>query len=138
MYATGAIVGNMLAPSKALATLPMSLFVVGMAGGVFAGVLGPQLVSHSMDLGQPHTFAATYLAQAAVAIVSALVLLGVHVPAPTAAEVAGGRPLGVIARPWPQPWRHSPPPPRSAAVDSRWDDTIGRASASRSNGHRRA
>ena len=31
VYATGAIVGNMLAPSKALATLPISLFVVGMA-----------------------------------------------------------------------------------------------------------
>lgn len=182
VYATGAIVGNMLAPSKALATLPISLFVVGMAactlpagaiarrhgrraaflagtgcgvlvgllaalavvlgsfwlfcaatffggaytavvlsfrfaaadcvplerrpralsavmaGGVFAGVLGPQLVTHTMDLWQPYTFAATYLAQAAVAVVSALVLLGVHVPAPTAAEVAGGRPLGVIAR----------------------------------------
>ena len=182
VYATGAIVGNMLAPSKALATLPISLFVVGMAactlpagaiarrhgrraaflagtgcgvlvgllaalavvlgsfwlfcaatffggayaavvlsfrfaaadcvplerrpralsavmaGGVFAGVLGPQLVTHTMDLWQPYTFAATYLAQAAVAVVSALVLLGVHVPTPTAAEVAGGRPLGVIAR----------------------------------------
>ena len=182
VYATGAIVGNMLAPSKALATLPISLFVVGMAactlpagaiarrhgrraaflagtgcgvlvgllaalavvlgsfwlfcaaaffggayaavvlsfrfaaadcvplerrpralsavmaGGVFAGVLGPQLVTYTMDLWQPYTFAATYLAQAAVAVVSALVLLGVHVPTPTAAEVAGGRPLGVIAR----------------------------------------
>ena len=31
VYATGAIVGNMLAPSPALATLPISIFVVGMA-----------------------------------------------------------------------------------------------------------
>ncbi len=31
VYATGAIVGNSLAPSKALATLPISIFVVGMA-----------------------------------------------------------------------------------------------------------
>src|SRR5689334_13439921 len=31
IYATGAVVGNMLAPSKALATLPISIFVVGMA-----------------------------------------------------------------------------------------------------------
>src|SRR3546814_8663510 len=30
VYATGAIVGNMLAPSNALATLPISVFVVGM------------------------------------------------------------------------------------------------------------
>src|SRR5689334_22669020 len=31
VYATAAIVGDMLAPSKALATLPISVFVVGMA-----------------------------------------------------------------------------------------------------------
>ena len=31
VYATGAIIGNMLAPNKALATLPISVFVVGMA-----------------------------------------------------------------------------------------------------------
>ncbi len=31
VYATGAIVGSMLAPSQALATLPISIFVVGMA-----------------------------------------------------------------------------------------------------------
>jgi MFS family permease len=31
VYATGAIVGNTLAPSPALATLPISVFVVGMA-----------------------------------------------------------------------------------------------------------
>lgn len=182
VYATGAIVGNTLAPSPALATLPISIFVVGMAvctlpagaiarrhgrraafltgtgcgvlvgllsalgvvlgafwlfcaamifggayaavvlsfrfaaadcapaerrpramsavmaGGVFAGVIGPQLVTHTMDLWPPYLFAATYLAQAAVALVSALVLLGVRLPAPTAAEVAGGRPIGTVAR----------------------------------------
>lgn len=31
VYATGAIIGHMLAPNKALATLPISIFVVGMA-----------------------------------------------------------------------------------------------------------
>ena len=182
VYATGAIVGDMLAPSKALATLPISVFVVGMAactlpagaiarrhgrraafltgtgcgvlvgllaalavvlgsfwlfcaatffggayaavvlsyrfaaadcvppdrrpralsavmaGGVFAGVIGPQLVTYTMDLWPPHLFAATFLAQAAVAAVSALVLLGVRVPMPTTAEAAGGRPLGAIVR----------------------------------------
>jgi MFS family permease len=182
VYATGAIVGNTLAPSKALATLPISVFVVGMAactlpagaiarrhgrraafltgtgcgvlvgllaalavvlgsfwlfcaatffggayaavvlsfrfaaadcvpaerraralsavmaGGVFAGVIGPQLVTYTMDLWQPHLFAATFVAQAAVAALCAFVLLGVRVPMPTAAEVAGGRPLGAIVR----------------------------------------
>lgn len=182
VYATGAIVGSMLAPSQALTTLPISIFVVGMAactlpagviarrhgrraafltgtgcgvltgllaslamvlgsfwlfclstffggayaavvlsfrfaaadcvpaarrpralsfvmaGGVFAGIIGPQLVTYTMDLWQPYMFAATFLAQAGVAAVSALVLLGVRVPMPTAAEVAGGRALGSIVR----------------------------------------
>ena len=182
VYATAAIVGNTLAPSPTLATLPISIFVVGMAlctlpagaiarrhgrraaflagtgcgvlvgllsmlgillgsfplfcaamifggayaavvlsfrfaaadctsterrpramsavmaGGVFAGVIGPQLVTHTMDLWPPHLFAVTYLAQAAVAAVSALVLLGVRLPMPTAAEIAGGRPIGVVVR----------------------------------------
>ena len=182
VFAIGAIVGNMLAPSKALATLPLSIFVVGMAactlpagviarrhgrraafltgtgcgvlagllatlavvqgsfwlfctatlfggayaavvlsfrfavadcvpperrpralsavmaGGVFAGVIGPQLVTYTMDLWQSYQFAATFLAQAGVAALSAAVLLGVRVPMPTAAEVAGGRPLAAIIR----------------------------------------
>lgn len=51
-----------------------------------------------MLLWPPHMFAATFIAQAAVAGLSALVLLGVKLPKPTAAEIAGGRPLGVIVR----------------------------------------
>jgi len=69
-----------------------------MGGGVVAGVLGPQLVTHTMYLWPAHMFVATFLAQALVAALSALVLLGVRLPAPTAAEVARGRPLGEIAR----------------------------------------
>ncbi|NYT38716.1 MFS transporter [Allopusillimonas soli] len=182
VYATGAIVGDMLAPSPVLATLPISIFVVGMAacilpagmiarrhgrrtaflagtgagvltgllamlavvlgsfwlfclatffgggyaavvltfrfaaadgvaadrrasalslvmaGGVLAGVIGPQLVTWTMSLWQPHVFAATFLAQAVVAAISAFILLGVRLPMPTAAEVNGGRPLSMIAR----------------------------------------
>ncbi|MFC0804580.1 MULTISPECIES: MFS transporter [Sinorhizobium] len=182
IYSTGAIVGNTLAPTPALATMPISMFVVGMAvstlpagaiaqrygrrtaflvgtgcgvlvgllaavavvigsfwlycaatlfggayaavvlsfrfaaadcvpadrrpralslvmaGGVLAGVIGPQLVNNTMYLWMPHMFAASYLAQAAVAALSALLLIGVRLPAPTKVEAAGGRPLGVIAR----------------------------------------
>ncbi|WP_018240716.1 MFS transporter [Ensifer sp. BR816] len=182
VYSTGAIVGNTLAPTPALATMPISMFVVGMAlstlpagaiaqrygrrtaflvgtgcgvlvgllaafavvigsfwlycaatlfggayaavvlsfrfaaadcvpaerrpralsfvmaGGVFAGVIGPQLVNNTMYLSMPYMFAASYLAQAAVAAVSALLLIGVRLPTPTRVEAAGGRPLGVIAR----------------------------------------
>lgn len=182
VYSTGAIVGNALAPSPALATLPISMFVVGMAistlpagaiaqrngrrtaflvgtgcgvlvgllaalavvigsfwlysaatlfggayaavvlsfrfaaadcvpadkrpralslvmaGGVVAGVIGPQLVNSTMYLWMPHVFAASYLAQAAVAAISALLLIGVRLPKPTAIEAAGGRPMSAIAR----------------------------------------
>ncbi|MGE4406129.1 MFS transporter [Pseudomonas sp.] len=180
IYATGAIIGNSLAPVPALATLPISIFVVGMAacilpagaiarrygrraaflggtsagvltgllamlavimgwfwlfclatffggsyaavvlsfrfaaadgvaperraralslvmaGGVAAGVIGPQLVTWSMHLWQPYPFAATFLVQALVAALSAVVLLGVRLPMPTAAEIAGGRSLPTI------------------------------------------
>lgn len=182
VYATGAIVGNVLAPSPALVTLPISILVVGMAlctlpvgaiarrygrrtaflagtstgvlaglvataailfgsfwlycvatflsgayaavvlsfrfaaadcvtadrrpramslvmaGGVFAGVLGPQLVTHTMDIWQPFDFAATYLAQAGAAALSAVVLLGVDIPKSTEGAAGGGRPLWEIVR----------------------------------------
>ena len=183
VYATGAIIGNMLASRPALATMPISVFVVGMAlatlpvgvltrrygrrvtflfgnlcgvivgllaalalviqsftlfcfamlfggayaavvltfrfaaaecvrpadrpralstvmaGGVIAGVLGPQLVSGTMNLWSPHTYVATYLASAAVAVLSAIVLLGVkfeHQP-PVSRRVVG-RPIGDVLR----------------------------------------
>jgi predicted MFS family arabinose efflux permease len=69
-----------------------------MAGGVFAGVIGPQLVTYTMNLWPPYMFAATFVAQAAVAVLSGFILFGVRLPIPTAAEIAGGRPLGLIAR----------------------------------------
>ena len=69
-----------------------------MAGGVFAGVLGPQLVTLTMDMWSPHLFVASYLAQAAVAVVAIVVLSGVDLPRPRPADVARGRPLGVIVR----------------------------------------
>jgi MFS family permease len=182
IYATGAVVGDMLASTKALATLPISIFVVGMAactlpagvitqrfgrhatfmigtgcgvlaglvaslailyasfwlfcasaflggiyaavvlsfrfaatdsvaperrpralsavmaGGVFAGVIGPQVVTYTMDLWQPYLFVVTYLAQGVLAALSLLVLIGVRLPMPTAADTEGGRPVAVIAR----------------------------------------
>jgi MFS family permease len=166
VYATGALVGETLAPSKLLATLPVSLFVAGMAaatlpagalarrfgrrlvfllgalcglllgllgawsivqsswvlfclampfggayaavvltfrfaaaesvavehratalslvmaGGVAGGLLGPQIVVHTMMALPSHAFAATYIASAMVAVLSAAILAGVAVPAP--------------------------------------------------------
>ncbi|WP_058911356.1 MFS transporter [Entomohabitans teleogrylli] len=181
-YATGAIVGNAIAPGSSLATLPITMFVLGMAacilplgslarkkgrkaafmvgtgagvvtgliaalsvvigsfilfciaaflggayaavalsfrfaatdgvaperrahalslvmgGGVIAGVIGPMLVSVTMDLMPPHTFAVTFIAQALVAVVSAWILKGVKATEPAGAVKAGGRPLREIVR----------------------------------------
>lgn len=183
IFATGSIVGNALAPDKSLATLPITIFVIGMAsgilptgaiarrygrrtsflvgtscgvitgllatfavlmssfwlyclatffggaytavvlsfrfaaadgveaakkaralsfvmgGGVVAGIVGAQLVTHTMHLWSSYMFAATYIAQAAVAALSALVLMGIKLPMPTVEEVTGGgRPLSLIIR----------------------------------------
>lgn len=68
-----------------------------MAGGIFAGVLGPQLVNLTMDLWQPYLFAASYLAQAAVALVAMAVLSQVDIPVPPRAQ-SSGRPLFEIIR----------------------------------------
>src|SRR5258708_8914855 len=51
-----------------------------MAGGMFSAFVGPQLVIVTKDLWPPHLFAATYLAQAGVAILSGLVPLLVRSP----------------------------------------------------------
>jgi predicted MFS family arabinose efflux permease len=56
------------------------------------------MVTYTMYLWMPPMFVATYVAQAAVAALSAVILFGVRLPKPTAAEIAGGRPLGVIVR----------------------------------------
>jgi MFS family permease len=68
-----------------------------MAGGVFAAILGPQLVIFTKDLWPPYLFAASYLAQAAVAVVAAIVLCFVKIPTPPRVQVGGeGRPLSEI------------------------------------------
>jgi MFS family permease len=69
-----------------------------MAGGVFAGVLGPQLVQWTMDIWQPYLFAFSFVVQAAVALVAMAVLFGVDAPRPAPADPHGGRPLFDIVR----------------------------------------
>jgi len=71
-----------------------------MAGGMFSAFIGPQLVILTKELWQPYLFAASYLAQAGVAILSGLVLLATRIPRPAASGrgAAGGRPLAEIFR----------------------------------------
>src|SRR3954465_4053890 len=69
-----------------------------MAGGVFAGVFGPQLVQWTMDIWPPYLFAFSFVAQAVVAVVAMIVLSGVDAPKPAPSDLHGGRPLLMIAR----------------------------------------
>src|SRR5512141_1240646 len=69
-----------------------------MAGGVFAGVLGPQLVQWTMDIWPPYLFAFSFVIQAAVALVAMAILAGVDAPKPAPADLHGGRPLVEIVR----------------------------------------
>jgi predicted MFS family arabinose efflux permease len=70
-----------------------------LAGGVLAGVIGPQLVIATKDAWPPYLFAATYLAQAAVAVLAGGVLAFLKIPRPPAAtHPSGGRSLIEIAR----------------------------------------
>ena len=182
IFATGSIIGATLAPSLSLATVPLSMFVVGMAtgtlptgaisrrygrrtafiigtgcgvltgllgafailhslfwlfcgatflgglygsvaqsyrfaaadgasaayrpkavswvmlGGIFAGVLGPQLVEWTMDVWPPYLFAFSFVVQAAVALVAMAIVAGVDAPRPAPADLHGGRPLFTIVR----------------------------------------
>ena len=69
-----------------------------MAGGVFAGVLGPQLVQWTMDIWPPYLFAFSFVVQAVVALIAMAVLAGVDAPKPAPSDLHGGRPLLDIVR----------------------------------------
>jgi len=70
-----------------------------LIGGVAAGIFGPQLVILTKDMWQPYLFAASFLAQAAIAVVAAAVLSLVKIPRPPAPSASQpGRPLAEILR----------------------------------------
>jgi MFS family permease len=69
-----------------------------MAGGIFAGLLGPQLVQWTMEIWQPYLFAFSFLVQAAVALLAMAIVVGIDLPKPAAADLHGGRPLLEIVR----------------------------------------
>lgn len=69
-----------------------------LAGGVFAAVIGPQLVIFTKDLLAPFAFAASYLGQSVCAGLAAVVLQFVKMPPVAALRELPGRPLGAIVR----------------------------------------
>lgn len=70
-----------------------------LAGGVVAAVAGPEVAGRLRDLWPPHTFAASYLAQTALALFAATVLAQVVIPKQSREAAAGdARPLRVIAQ----------------------------------------
>ena len=70
-----------------------------LVGGIFGAVIGPQLVIGTKDMWPPYLFAATYIAQSAIALVAGGVLMLLNIPKlPPRTATSEGRPLSVIAR----------------------------------------
>jgi len=68
-----------------------------LAGGVFAAVIGPQLVIFTKDIWPAYLFAATYIAQSMCALLAAGVLTQLSIPRPPVSHsLIDGRPLRVI------------------------------------------
>ncbi len=68
-----------------------------LAGGVFAAVIGPQLVILTKDIWPAYLFAGTFLAQSACAVLAAAVLAFLKLPRPAVAHsFTEGRPLTEI------------------------------------------
>jgi MFS family permease len=68
-----------------------------LAGGMFAALIGPQLVIFTKDLLPPHLFAASYLGQSACALLAGIVLQFVKIPPLAARHAEPVRPLFEIA-----------------------------------------
>jgi MFS family permease len=70
-----------------------------MAGGVIAGIFGPELAKLSINLLSPMAYAGTYAAFGGLCVLNIGVLQAVHIPAPKLlARHEAGRPLWTIAR----------------------------------------
>ncbi len=70
-----------------------------MAGGVLAGLLGPEAAKWSVDWLAPVTFAGVYVAMAGFSVAVLLLVQLLRIPGLSSAErAAGGRPMAVIAR----------------------------------------
>jgi MFS family permease len=69
-----------------------------MAGGLAAGVIGPQVVIWTRDVVPGALFAGAFLGQAVLALLSIVVVSFLRAPPVAEAPPSGGRPLGEIVR----------------------------------------
>ena len=70
-----------------------------LAGGIVGGFVGPETSKRTMELVPGHLYAGAYLSLVGFALLSALVLRWLRIPALGHAQrVSAGRPLAVIAR----------------------------------------
>jgi MFS family permease len=69
-----------------------------LAGGVFAALIGPQLVIFTKDLLPVYLFAASYLAQAVLGLAALVLLFLIKVPPAVEKRVGEARPLSTIIR----------------------------------------
>jgi MFS family permease len=69
-----------------------------MAGGLVAGVLGPQIVIWTRDLVPGAAFAGSFFAQASLALLSIPIVASLRAPPVSSAPQRAGRPLREIAR----------------------------------------
>jgi predicted MFS family arabinose efflux permease len=69
-----------------------------LAGGIFAAIIGPQLVIWTQGLMAPHLFAASFLGQSACALIAAVVLQFVRIPQLQPQPHHQVRPLPAILR----------------------------------------
>jgi len=68
-----------------------------MTGGIVAALIGTMMVMATTDLLAPVTFAGTWAAMVAIALVAALLLIPLDIPRLAKTNTATGRPLAVIA-----------------------------------------
>ncbi len=70
-----------------------------MAGGVLAGLFGPQAAKSALHWFAPLTYVGVYVMIAIFSAISLVIVQGLRIPRPTAeVRASGGRPLGQIAR----------------------------------------
>lgn len=97
LFAAGAMYYRFAAADTASETFKPKAISLVLAGGVVAGVLGPELAKHTRDLFEPVMFAGAYVSIGVLMLLSMAVLTLVRIPLPERESGGGGRPMREIA-----------------------------------------